>query len=57
MSIPELQACLARLYLDEPFRRLLASDPPLALQAYRLNAEEEAAIRELDATRLESFFI
>ncbi len=55
MSIPEMQACLARLYLDELFRRLLARDPESALQAYGLSAEEEAAIRELDATRLEFF--
>lgn len=52
-----MQACLARLYLDEHFRRLLASDPEFALNEYELCAEEDAAIRELDATKLEFFAV
>ena len=54
MSLGEMQACLARLYVDESFRRLCALDPG-ALREYRLAPDEEQALRTLDRGQLENF--
>jgi hypothetical protein len=55
MSIAEMQACIARLYVDEPFRKMLHLDPSSALDGYRLTADEDAAIRGIDSNALEQF--
>jgi hypothetical protein len=55
MSTGEMQACLARLYVDEPFRRLLYLDPQAALVSYRLTPKEDAAIRDIDRDSLDRF--
>jgi hypothetical protein len=55
MSIAEMQACLARLYVERAFRRLFALEPETALGEYRLSAEEAQALRELDSPALERF--
>src|SRR5205823_5930952 len=44
MSIGEMQACLARLYVNEPFRRWFCLDPAAALEGYRLTEEERASL-------------
>jgi hypothetical protein len=51
-----MQACLARLYVDEPFRRLFYRDAA-TLDEYRLTSEEAAAIRGIDRNALEYFAI
>jgi hypothetical protein len=55
MSVAEMQACLARLYVDGAFRRLFALEPETVLGEYRLSAEEAQALRELDSPALERF--
>src|SRR5262245_55060269 len=55
MSIADMQACLARLYVDGAFRRLFALDPETVLGEYRLSAEEAQGLRELDAAAVERF--
>lgn len=55
MSIAELQACLARLYVDGAFRRLFALEPETVLGDYRLSEEEAQALRELDRLALDRF--
>jgi hypothetical protein len=55
MSLDELQACLARLYLDDPFRRLAQCDPGYALCDYVLSEEERQVIIGIDRPMLEFF--
>lgn len=55
MSIAEMQACLARLYIDEPFRKLFYLDPVAALEDYRLNREESTAILSVERHALDDF--
>jgi hypothetical protein len=55
MSIAEMQACLARLYVERAFRRLFALEPETALGEYRLSAEEAQALRDLDRPALDRF--
>ncbi|MDQ3810520.1 MAG: Os1348 family NHLP clan protein [Chloroflexota bacterium] len=55
MSVPELQACLARLYVDGSFRKLFYIDPDDTLRGYELNAAEALAIKSIDRDRLEFF--
>src|SRR5262249_51187136 len=55
VSMPEMQACLARLYVDRAFRRLFALEPEAVLREYRLSAEEAQALRDLDRPALERF--
>lgn len=54
MSNGEMQACLARLYVDTPFRRLFYLDPA-TLREYRLTDEEFESIRRIDRDKLELF--
>src|SRR5215211_5317659 len=54
MSAAEMQACLARLYVDEPFRRLFFLDPTV-LDDYWLTADEAAAIRGVERDQLEYY--
>ncbi|KYF55847.1 hypothetical protein BE08_04995 [Sorangium cellulosum] len=55
MSVAEMQACLARLYVDEPYRKLFYLDAATTLEEYRLTPEERAALQGLDRERLEFF--
>jgi hypothetical protein len=55
MSMAEMQACLARLYVDRAFRRLFAIEPETALVEYRLSTDEAQALRDLDRAALERF--
>jgi hypothetical protein len=57
MSLDELQACLARLYLDEPFRRLAQSDPGYVLRDYLLSEQERGVIAGIDRAMLEFFAV
>lgn len=49
MSVAEMQACLARLYVDDPFRKLFFLDQAAACEGYRLTEAEETALAGLDA--------
>jgi hypothetical protein len=55
MSMAEMQACLARLYVDRAFRRLFAIEPETVFAQYRLSGEEAQALRDLDRPALERF--
>jgi hypothetical protein len=55
MSNGEMQACLARLYVDEPFRRLLDAEPEAVLGGYFLTADEREAILGIHRDRLRDF--
>lgn len=55
MSIGEMQACLARLYVSEPFRQLFYADPLAALGGYKLTSEESKALESLDPNLLDRF--
>jgi hypothetical protein len=55
MSVAEMQACLARLYVDGAFRRLFALEPETVLGEYRLSEGEAQALRDLDRPALERF--
>src|SRR5262245_41905094 len=55
MSLPEMQACLARLYVDRTARRLFALEPETVLAEYGLAADEAQALRALDLAALERF--
>lgn len=55
MSVNELQACLARIYVDETFRTLYYRDPAAALSGYRLAEAEQHALASLDRRLLEVF--
>ena len=50
-----MQACLARLYIDEPFRKWFSADATAALEHYYLSAEERAALLAVDRLRLDDF--
>jgi hypothetical protein len=55
MGIGEMQACLARLCVNEPFRKLFYVDPTAALDGYGLTREESDALREVDRNMLDLF--
>jgi hypothetical protein len=55
MSIAEMQACLARLYLSDAYRHWFYADPAKALASYRLEAAERTALAELRHDQLELF--
>jgi hypothetical protein len=55
MSLAEMQACLARLYVNEPLRQLFRIDPSVALKGYDLTPEEAGALRQLDCGQLDRF--
>jgi hypothetical protein len=54
MSTAEMQACLARLYVDEPFRKLFRLDFT-AIDEYWLTNDEASAIRAIDPMQLENY--
>lgn len=55
MSVAEMQACLARLYTDDAYRRLFMIDPDGVLDDYRLSDDERAAVRKVDPAQLDFF--
>jgi hypothetical protein len=55
MSAAEMQACLARLCVDDSFRRLFELEPEAALAGYRLAAGEGEALRGIDREGLARF--
>lgn len=55
MSIPEMQACLARLYVDDAFLRLFEVSGDSALSQYRLTEAERSAISGIDRVQLRLF--
>src|SRR5258708_12207498 len=55
MSIAEMQACLARLYIDDSFRNLFYIDTAAAVQEYLLTEAESAAISKINRRMLDFF--
>lgn len=55
MSVAEMQACLARLYTDDAFRKLFAVAPDASLQDYILTEDEKQALLQIDQKLLEYF--
>lgn len=55
MSVGEMQACLARLYVNEPLRKLFHIDPSMVLDSYRLTTQEADAIKGIDRAELDMF--
>ena len=55
MSVSEMQACLARLYVDDSFRKLFYLAPDETAQGYRLTAEESLALKQIDRRMLDFF--
>jgi hypothetical protein len=55
MSISEMQACLARLYVDDSFRKLFYLDKSSVLSEYRLTENESTAIKQIDQCMLDLF--
>lgn len=55
MSAAEMQAYLARLYVDDSFRELSRLAPERTLAGYKLTEAEREAVRGLDASRLGFF--
>jgi hypothetical protein len=55
MTTSEMQACLARLYVDDSFREVFMRWPEVALQGYELSAAEDRAVRDLDVKALQFF--
>lgn len=55
MSNAEMQACLARLYVDDPFRKLFFIDPEAAWDGYRLTEAEKNALGDLDPHAINFF--
>ncbi|MCB0196147.1 MAG: hypothetical protein KDJ65_29620 [Anaerolineae bacterium] len=55
MSIAEMQACLARLYVDDPFRKLFFLDQAAACEGYRLTETERNALDGLDSKTVNFF--
>jgi hypothetical protein len=54
MSTAEMQACLARLYVDEPFRKLFRLDFT-AIDEYWLTNDEASAIRAINPMQLDNY--
>lgn len=55
MSVAEMQACLARLYTDDVFRKLFALAPDSSLEDYFLTEEEKQALLQVDQKLLAYF--
>ena len=55
MTVADMQACLAHLYVSDSYRRLFYAAPDVALADYELSNPEAAAIRALDRHMLEVF--
>lgn len=55
MSMSEMQACLARLYVDEPFRKYFFLDPDDALKNYKLTEQEKVSLQGIDRVMMTHF--
>lgn len=55
MSNAETQACLARLYIDDAFRKLFYLAPETTLSVYKLTEAEFKVIQSIDHERLDFF--
>jgi len=55
MSVSEMQACLARIYVDDAFRKLFFMDNTYAKERYGLSDLELNSLRGLNVSRLEIF--
>lgn len=55
MSTAELQACLARLYVDEPFLRLFELGDESVFEKYTLTPEERSVLADLDKESVKLF--
>ncbi len=55
LSVAEMQACLARLYVDEPFRKLFFLQPEETVRNYALTSEELKAIKGIEHSILNQF--
>jgi hypothetical protein len=55
MSIAEMQACLARLYVDDTFRQLFYLEADAGLAGYKLTEEETTALKNIDQKMLDLF--
>ena len=55
MSIAEMQACLARLYVDDTFRQLFYRDTNTTLADYKLTQAETTALKSIDRKMLDLF--
>jgi len=55
MSVSEMQACMARLYVDDSFRKLFFLDPDDTVQGYQLTPDESSALKNVDRKMLDFF--
>jgi len=55
MSVSEMQACLARLYVNRPFRQLFHLNEDLVFQEYKLDDEERQVLKNIDKRMLDYF--
>lgn len=55
MSVAEMQAFLARLYVDDSFRGLFQHLPDKTLESYTLTEAERAAVKAIDRKMLDIF--
>lgn len=55
MSAAEMQACLARLYVDDAYRKLFDLAPETPMDDYQLTHDELAALKSIDKKMLNHF--
>lgn len=55
MSVAEMQACLAQLYVDDAFRKLFYLEPETTLKEYKLTQKESDAIKGINREMLDVF--
>ena len=55
MSVAEMQACLARLYVDDAYRQLFDLAPETSRQDYQLTEDEFKTLESLDKKMLDLF--
>ena len=55
MSVAEMQAYLARLYTNDPFRKLFELDPDTTMKDYTLTDDEVNALKQIDIQMLNMF--
>jgi hypothetical protein len=57
MSVAEMQACLARLYVDDAYRTLFYLVPEMPQSEYQLTEEELKALKNIDKKMLSLFAV
>lgn len=57
MSVAEMQSCLARLYVDDAFRKLFYLEQETTLEEYFLSEQEKAAIKSIDHKMVDMFAV